>query len=41
MTAPGGFDGFLRMLADADRRGTLGPDVYAEPSLRYGITWLS
>jgi mannose-6-phosphate isomerase-like protein (cupin superfamily) len=41
MTAPGGFDGFFRILADADRAGTLGPETYAEASLRYGITWLS
>jgi mannose-6-phosphate isomerase-like protein (cupin superfamily) len=41
MTAPGGFDGFFRMLADADRAGTLGLETYAEASLRYGITWLS
>jgi len=41
MTAPGGFDGFFRTLADADRRGTLGPETYAQASLRYGITWLS
>jgi mannose-6-phosphate isomerase-like protein (cupin superfamily) len=41
MTCPGGFDGFFRMLADADRAGTLGPETYAQASLRYGITWLS
>jgi uncharacterized protein YjlB len=41
MTCPGGFDGFFRMLADADRAGTLGPEIYAEASRRYGITWLS
>jgi mannose-6-phosphate isomerase-like protein (cupin superfamily) len=41
MTCPGGFDGFFRMLADADRAGTLGPATYAEASSRYGITWLS
>jgi len=41
MTCPGGFDGFFRMLADADRVGTLGPETYAEASRRYGITWLS
>lgn len=40
-TAPGGFEGFFRMLADADRAGTLGPETYAEASVRYGITWLS
>lgn len=41
MTAPGGFVGFFRMLADADRAGTLGPEMYAEASLRYGITSLT
>lgn len=41
MTSPGGFDGFFKMLADADHAGTLGPDTYAEASRRYGITWLS
>lgn len=41
MTCPGGFDGFFRMLADADRAGTLGPEAYAEASRRYGITWPS
>ena len=41
MTCPGGFDGFFRMLADAERAGTLGSEAYAEASRRYGITWLS
>ena len=41
MTSPGGFDGFFRMLADADRAGTLGPETYAEASSRYAIRWLS
>jgi mannose-6-phosphate isomerase-like protein (cupin superfamily) len=41
MTCPGGFDGFFRMLADADQAGTLGPEAYAEASRRHGITWLS
>ena len=41
ITCPGGFDGFFRMLADADRAGTLGPETYAEASSRYGISWLS
>ena len=41
MTCPGGFDGFFRMLADAHRAGTLGPETYAEASRRYGITWPS
>jgi mannose-6-phosphate isomerase-like protein (cupin superfamily) len=41
MTCPGGFDGFFRMLAEADRAGTLGPDAYAAASTEYGITWLA
>jgi len=41
MASPGGFDGFFRILADADRAGTLGPQTYAEASARYGISWLS
>jgi mannose-6-phosphate isomerase-like protein (cupin superfamily) len=40
LTTPGGFDGFFRALADADRTGTLGPDAYASASSEYGITWL-
>jgi len=40
MTSPGGFDGFFRMLADADAAGELGPETYAAASQRYGITWL-
>jgi mannose-6-phosphate isomerase-like protein (cupin superfamily) len=41
MTCPGGFDGFFRMLADAESAGDLGPETYAEASSRYGITWVS
>jgi mannose-6-phosphate isomerase-like protein (cupin superfamily) len=41
VTCPGGFDGFFRMLADAERAGTLGPETYAAASKRYGISWLS
>jgi hypothetical protein len=41
MTCPGGFDGFFRMLSDGDYAGTLGPETYAEASLRYDLTWLS
>jgi mannose-6-phosphate isomerase-like protein (cupin superfamily) len=37
---PGGFEGFFRDLAEADRNGTLGPDAYAAASERAGITWL-
>jgi len=40
VTTPGGFDGFFRELAAAERAGTLGPDAYAAASERYGITWL-
>jgi mannose-6-phosphate isomerase-like protein (cupin superfamily) len=40
LTAPGGFEGFFRMLAEADRAGTLGPDAYAAASERFGITWV-
>jgi mannose-6-phosphate isomerase-like protein (cupin superfamily) len=41
ITCPGGFDGFFRMLADAERAGALGPETYAAASARYGISWLS
>ena len=39
-TSPGGFEGFFRALAAAQRAGTLGPEAYAEASRAYGITWL-
>jgi quercetin dioxygenase-like cupin family protein len=41
LTSPGGFEGFFRALADADRAGALGPDSYAAVSAQYGITWLA
>ena len=41
ITCPGGFEGFFRMLADADRAETLGPETYAEASSLYAVTWLS
>ncbi len=41
LTSPGGFEGFFRALADADRDGSLGPRAYAVASERYGITWLA
>jgi mannose-6-phosphate isomerase-like protein (cupin superfamily) len=41
LTAPAGFEGFFRELADADRAGALGPDAYASASKRYGLTWLN
>ncbi|HEY6771465.1 MAG TPA: cupin domain-containing protein [Solirubrobacterales bacterium] len=37
---PGGFEQFFRDLAEAERKGTLGPDAYAAASERAGITWL-
>jgi mannose-6-phosphate isomerase-like protein (cupin superfamily) len=40
MTSPAGFEGFFRMLAEADSAGTLGPDAYARASEEYGITWV-
>ena len=40
MCSPAGFEGFFRELAEAERAGTIGPEVYATVSERYGITWL-
>ncbi|HEY7452949.1 MAG TPA: cupin domain-containing protein [Thermoleophilaceae bacterium] len=40
MTSPAGFEGFFRMLAEADAAGTLGPEAYASASEKYGISWL-
>jgi mannose-6-phosphate isomerase-like protein (cupin superfamily) len=40
MTSPAGFEGFFRELAEAETEGTIGPEVYARVSERYGITWL-
>ena len=40
MISPAGFEGFFRELSAADADGTIGPDVYARVSQRYGITWL-
>jgi mannose-6-phosphate isomerase-like protein (cupin superfamily) len=37
---PGGFESFFRDLADAERKGELGPDAYAAASEKFGITWL-
>jgi mannose-6-phosphate isomerase-like protein (cupin superfamily) len=39
-TSPTGFEAFFRELAEADRRGELGPEAYARASERYGVTWL-
>jgi mannose-6-phosphate isomerase-like protein (cupin superfamily) len=41
ITMPGGFEGFFRILAEADRVGELGPGAYARASRQFGITWLS
>ena len=41
VTTPGGFEGFFRMLAEAERAGELGPAAYAQASARFGITWLA
>ena len=40
MCSPPGFEGFFRDLDAAERAGTIGPEVYAEVSRRYGIVWL-
>jgi mannose-6-phosphate isomerase-like protein (cupin superfamily) len=40
VVTPGGFEGFFRVLAEADRRSKLGPDAYAAASQKFGITWL-
>src|SRR5262245_53044404 len=39
LTTPGGFEGFFRELAVAEREGMLGPDAYASASANFGITW--
>jgi mannose-6-phosphate isomerase-like protein (cupin superfamily) len=41
VVSPAGFEGFFRMLAQAEAEGRLGPEAYAEASERYGITWLT
>jgi mannose-6-phosphate isomerase-like protein (cupin superfamily) len=40
MTSPAGFEGLFPDLAEAETEGTMGPEVYARVSERYGITWL-
>jgi hypothetical protein len=40
LTTPGGFDGFFRELAEAEKNRRLGPESYAAASERFGITWL-
>jgi mannose-6-phosphate isomerase-like protein (cupin superfamily) len=37
---PGGFEDFFRDLAEAERKGELGPDAYAAASQKFGLTWL-
>jgi mannose-6-phosphate isomerase-like protein (cupin superfamily) len=37
---PGGFEGFFRDLAEAERKGELGPDAYAAASEKFRLTWL-
>jgi mannose-6-phosphate isomerase-like protein (cupin superfamily) len=37
---PGGFEGFFRDLAEAEREGRLGPEAYAAASEKFGISWL-
>jgi mannose-6-phosphate isomerase-like protein (cupin superfamily) len=38
--SPGGFEGFFRDLAAAERESRLGPEAYAAASEKFGITWL-
>ena len=38
--SPAGFEGFFRDLDAAERDGTIGAEVYARVSERYGISWL-
>lgn len=40
LTAPAGFEGFFRDLAEAEHAGNLGPDAYASAFEKYGLTWL-
>ena len=40
LCSPGGFEGFFRELAEAERAGSIGPAAYERVSRRYGITWL-
>jgi mannose-6-phosphate isomerase-like protein (cupin superfamily) len=39
-TSPAGFEGFFRVLAEADSRGEDLAAAYARASHQYGITWL-
>ena len=38
--SPGGFDGFFRELAEAERTGASMPQVYADVSAKFGVVWL-
>ena len=40
LCSPAGFEGFFRELSEAEAAGTIGPEVYARVSARYGLTWL-
>ena len=40
MCSPPGLEGFFRELDAAERAGTIGAEVYAEVSRRYGIVWI-
>jgi len=40
IVSPGGFEGFFRRLADADRTENLDAAAYAAASQEFGITWL-
>jgi mannose-6-phosphate isomerase-like protein (cupin superfamily) len=40
VVTPAGFEGFFRELAEADRRGELGPEAYAAAAENFGISWL-
>ena len=40
IVSPGGFEGFFRRLAEADRAENLDAAAYAAASQEFGITWL-
>ena len=40
MASPAGFEGFFRELSAAEADGSIGPEVYARVSAKYGVTWL-
>jgi quercetin dioxygenase-like cupin family protein len=41
LVAPGGLEAFFRELTSAHAAGTLGSEVYAAASERFGITWVT